>query len=374
VSVVRGEARRRWLTVLGAVAALCALPVVLGAVPVPGSSLSAPELRDRILASADEPYQGYAESRGSLGLPDLPGLGDVSALLGSTSRIRAWYAARDRWRVDLVEATGERGLYRSPRGMTVWDYERNGLTEIIGDPPVRLPRVSDLLPPDLARRVLAGAGSADRLQTIGARRVAGRTAAGLRLVPGDPETLVGRVDVWADEDTGLPLEVQVTGRQGDAAVLGTRFLDLRLSPPDAATVTPVQPPGASFASTGAPDLATAMSRYAPFPLPGALAGRSRTPVPGGFEGVGGYGGGLSMFVVLPLPGRLGFRALGSARDAGAEEVQIPSARARVVRTSVLTALVVRSEEDGRSYLLAGMVTPDLLRTAAAELISSGELR
>ena len=51
-------------------ALLCALPAVIAALPVPSSAISAPALRDRILASAGVPYQGYAESTVNLGLPN----------------------------------------------------------------------------------------------------------------------------------------------------------------------------------------------------------------------------------------------------------------------------------------------------------------
>jgi hypothetical protein len=370
--VVRREARRRWLLVLGGVASLCALPGIVAAFPLPQPSVSAEQLRERILASATVPYQGYAESRGSLGLPDLPGLGDVTALLGGTSRIRVWYASGQRWRVDVIEPTGERDLYRSPGATSIWDYERNMLTEVVGDTPVRLPQATDLLPPDLARLLLRGAASNDAVTAIRARRVAGVAAAGLRLVPADPGTLVGRVDVWAERSTGLPLEVRVTGRAGGGTVLVTRFLDLRREPPDASTITPVRPPSAGFTAVGAGDLAAAMSRFAPYYLPDRLAGRARVPVPDGFRGVAGYGSGLSAFVVLPLPGRLGRRSLNSAREAGATPLAFASGEGMLVQTPVLTALVVRSSVDRRTFLLAGPVTADVLRGAATELLAAPE--
>ena len=252
---------------------------------------------------------------------------------------------------------------------SIWDYERNMLTEVLGDSPVRLPQATDLLPPDLARRLLRGAARGDAVTALPARRVAGVTAPGLRLVPSDPGTLVGRVEVWAEASTGLPLEVRVTGRTGDT-VLVTRFLDLHRRPPDASTITPVRPPSAGYATAEAEDLAAAMSQFAPYYLPDRLAGRERVPVPRGFGGVGGYGSGLSAFAVLPLPGRLGRRSLASAREAGATPLRFLSAEGMLVQTPVLTALVVRSATDRRAFLLAGPVTADVLRTAAAELLAA----
>ena len=48
-------------------------------------------LRTRILASAHVPYQGYAESTVSLGLPSLPDLSGVSMLLDGTTDQYTWY-------------------------------------------------------------------------------------------------------------------------------------------------------------------------------------------------------------------------------------------------------------------------------------------
>src|SRR5580704_11591061 len=81
VSVVRRQAQWRWVAVVCGVALLCGLPAIVSALPVPASVLSASALRARILASGGVPYQGYAESSVDLGLPELPGLGDVTGLL-----------------------------------------------------------------------------------------------------------------------------------------------------------------------------------------------------------------------------------------------------------------------------------------------------
>ena len=86
MSVVSGRARLRWGVVAAGTALLCGLPALIAAWPVPASALSAAQLRARILASADVPYQGYAESDVNLGLPNLPDLSSVSTPLdGSTA-------------------------------------------------------------------------------------------------------------------------------------------------------------------------------------------------------------------------------------------------------------------------------------------------
>lgn len=366
------------------VAALCAVPVGLRAVPVARSALSADALRARILASAAAPYQGLVEARGSLGLPDLPGLGDVTGLLGGTTRMRVWYDSARRWRVDVITPTGERDLHQSPQGTTTWDYERNLFTQVLGEAPVRLPRGSDLTPPDLARRLLRVAVPRDAITALPPRRVAGVDAAGLRVTPADATTTVGHVDVWADPGTGLPVMVEVAGRTGAGraaagpAVLSTRFLDLRRRRPAASVLTVTPPPGTPKLSVSAPDLISRLSRFSFARLPDRLAGQPALPVTGGTAGAGdsvrAYGTGYTAFAVLPLPGRLGRRVMDAARSSGAASVRVggpaavPPADAFLIRTPLLTALVVSEPAADRTFLLAGPVDQRLLVTAAQQLI------
>ena len=76
---------------LSGTVALCAVPAVIAALPVPASAISAASLRAHILASASQPYQAYAESTVNLGLPQLPDLHDVTDLLDGTTDQYVWY-------------------------------------------------------------------------------------------------------------------------------------------------------------------------------------------------------------------------------------------------------------------------------------------
>jgi hypothetical protein len=376
MSVVRREARRRWSLVGAGVAALCLLPVAVAAWPSPRVDADPNALRELILASAALPYQGYVDARGEVRLPDVPALGEVAALVGGTTRIRAWYTSPRAWRVAVLGRTGERDIYQSVDGTYVWDFERNLVTYTVGQLPVRLPWAADLLPPDLARRLLGGAAAADTLTLIESRSVAGVAAAGLRLTPTDPETTIGRVDIWADPATGLPVQVEVTGRDAATPVFTSRFLDLDQRPPDTAVVTPMVAKSAGFAVTTAQDLAEALNGVAPVPMPDRLAGRARTTLPvRGLDvtGVGAYGAGLSTFVALALPGRVGSQALQAAQDRGGTPVAFANGQGYETRTSLISALIVRSFGDRqtrRTFLLAGPVSPQVLQTAGAELLAA----
>jgi hypothetical protein len=125
--------------------------------------------------------------------------------------------------------TGEHGVYRVGPSEFLWDFEANQLTRVLGIAAARLPRASDLLPPDLAGgswRWQATTRS-PRCRRGGSR---GRDAAGLRVTPSDPQTTVGSVDIWADPTTALPLRVEVAGRTGPP-LLSTELLEVSTGRP-----------------------------------------------------------------------------------------------------------------------------------------------
>jgi hypothetical protein len=200
-------------------------------------------------------------------------------------------------------------------------------------------------------------------------------AAGLRLTAADPDTTIAHIDVWADPNTGVPLQVEVIGRDAGSPILSSRFLEVDQRQPDPAVVRPDMADSAGFTVASAEDLANAASNIAPIVLPATLAGRPRTavPLPGADAiGVGAYGGGLTTFVVLAVPGRTGTQALNGLRDKGGSPVLFSHGQGYEIRSSLISALVVRSDGDRRlrrTFLLAGTVSTDVLRQAATDLLA-----
>jgi hypothetical protein len=364
-TVVTAQGLRRWALVLGLVVVLAAVPVAISVWPARAAGVALATLRARIAASGTQTYQGYAQSAGLLGLPSLPNLAQVTALLSGTTEMRTWYASPDRWRVDVLGEGTERDLYQTPQAQFTWDFGDNQLTRIDGGQPVRLPRAADLTPPELVRRVLTSAGG-DRVEQLGGKRVAGVDAAGLRLIPASPDTTVAHVDVWADPESGLPLQAEITAKGGVRPVFVTRFLEIHFSAPDAAVLTPPAPrPGIGYTVTEAPDILSAINRRRPVELPPALAGLARRDAVSGLSAAGAYGTGLSSFVVAALPGRFGGAAFQQI-DTYGQEVPVPGgADAAVISTGLLSVLAVRS--GNRTFLAAGLVGPELMRRVATGL-------
>jgi hypothetical protein len=363
-------------------AALCALPVVIAALPVQQFAISAGALRARILASARVPYEAYAESTVDLGLPDLPDLRDVSQLLDGTTDQYVWYRSPAYWRADNVTGSGPNGTFQAGESDTyqdgqvvfLWDYGRSLLTQVVGVQPVRLPRAADLLPPALGRRLLGIAAATDHYLRLPSRRVAGIDAAGLRVTPAGDATTIGAIDIWADPRTGLPVEVQITGRGTAQPVLTSSFLELSERRPGLDTVTPHPAPGVGFTTTSLPAVDSVLNGDGDgdrdgSPFPRQLGGSRHVAIPGSPPGVAVYGTGFSRFVLLPLPRSVAPTMLNAALDAGAGVLSIAGQTGALIRTPLLTVVMVRAGRRPATFLFAGAVTPAVLENAATSLVA-----
>ncbi len=369
VTVVGAQARRRWAVVGATAAALVAAPIAIDAVPVHAPAVDLAGFAARMRASAGRPYQGYAESNGTAGLPALPQLSDVSDLLDGDTRMRVWYSSPQAWRVDVIEVGTERDTYHSTTTEVTWDYGRNQLTQVDSAFPVRLPRGADLTPPELARRLLSLAGDDVTRAALPARRIAGVDAAGVRLTPTSTLTTVGHIDVWADPGTGLPLRVEVTGRGASRPFLTTRFLDVAFTRPAAGVLAPPAPrPGVSDIGVDPTDILNALHTWETVPLPARLAGQPRVDEGEvAFPWITAYGSGLARFLVIPVPPRTGYDAERRAMRGGGVRLDFPAGDGVLIGTPLLSVLAMDSHLVRRNYLLVGLVNPSLLKQAGAEL-------
>lgn len=390
---------------LALVAGLAALLSAVALVGLPrlsaAQTLSPAQLLQTAAASTDVGYTATAVSFGSLGLPDLPRLGALTALLGSNTRTRVMWAAPDRHRVDELLVGGERDTYVDGGRTTVWDYGEGRLTDGATADRARLPRPEDLLPPQVLRGLVAGVSERDLARDarpLGTRRVAGRQARGLRLVSGDERSTLAHADVWVDEASGLPTRVDLVDTAGTTALL-TRFDSLEVADPDPAALRPPSAPGAERREAR-DDVVTVSDDFAPWDLPRTLAGypalrpplgddamvgrqgyRGTAPlVPGDSPGVQVYGAGLTRLAVLPLDPRVGAQAVRVARASGGVEMDAqgtlpPGGDAVLLAAGAVRLAMVRSPSTDpddrfvRSYLLAGDVDPAVLDAAVAELVA-----
>lgn len=344
----------RWAVLTALVLVLGALPALAKTLPDGASDLSAEELRELVRDSASVAWSGYGESRVDLPLPDVRDLGDVPGLLGGTTRTRtAWRGAED-WRVDRLTLTGEEDVITSGRGTVTWNSADRTASYVLGELSVRLPRADDLVAPVLARRLVATPDVT--FSRVPSRRVAGTSAAGLRLTPTDPaSTLVDTVDVWVEPSTGLALRVEIRAPGRRNPVLTTLVLDLAVGDPGQERTSFTPPPGTSTTTTEAPDVVTEINRLVPFLLPPALAGTPREDPAGlGDGGIGVYGQGFSAYAVVPVTRALGRDLLRAAPPDG------------LLTTPLVNALVGQVGR-GAVFLLVGTVPEQTLREALTQL-------
>jgi hypothetical protein len=195
--------------------------------------------------------------------------------------------------------------------------------------------------------------------------VAGIEAAGLHVVPGSPDSTVGALDVWVDPASGLPLAVAVRDRSG-ATALESSFLDVDLRRPATVDLAPPMPQDARVEVGEAPDLVSLVDG-SPRGFPWALAGRRRAV--GVQHGTATYGTGLARFVVIPLPPGTEDDVLDAMRLRTKIE-DVPAGQLAVIDSGIVTAGVAVSGYRQGSWLLAGLVTRDLLRAAGKDLLTS----
>ncbi|WP_445256891.1 sigma-E factor regulatory protein RseB domain-containing protein [Nocardioides aurantiacus] len=358
----------RWLVVLAVAVALVAVPLGLRAFPVEDTAESAPDLAARVLAADDLGWSGEVATQGSLEVP-LSGdtFGGVVRLLGESSRLRVWWRGPAENRVDRVRESGETDIVRSG-GMTIrWRYEGSRVS-FTPYSRIRLPDDPDVVPVALAQRLFTGARAAE-LSRLPSERVAGRAAAGLRLVPADARSTIGRVDLWADQETGLPLRVEVYAEEAGARpVLTTETTSVDLDRPSRSATRLDISSGVDFSRGVTLDDAAGADAYAPFAPPSEVAGLPRRGQPEDFGAVGVYGRGPTALVAVPLRDvvarglREQLRKAGTVRDTGERQA---------LEFGPLSVLL---DSSGRgNYVLLGTVTPETLEQAADDVRSGVRL-
>lgn len=352
----------RWLVVALLVVAVASPPTLLRLRPADQSTLSAAQVLARVKKSERSGWSGEVRAVGSLSVP-LAGstFGGISRLLGGQTDLRVWWKDSQTWRVDRMRTTGETDLVRDGGLSVQWNYEDNRV-RFTPYSPIRLPNDSDVVPSSLATRMLAGA-KASELSRLPAERVAGRSAAGLRLRPADTRSTISRVDLWSDDETGLPLRVQVYGDPTvRTPVLTTELVTVDMDDPSKAQTDFELSPTLDFSRGVALDDAAGANAYAPFVPPDSLAGLPRRGKPADFGAVGVYGRGPTAVLAVPLRDsvsgglRTQLRKASNARTIG---------RTTSLEVGPLSVLLVDARRG--NFLLTGTVTPQTLTQAAIEL-------
>lgn len=352
----------RWALIAVVATLLVAAPVAPSLLPATGSDLTAVELRRQIGDASGRAWSGEVTTRGGVQIPDTASFGSVVNLLGEDNTLRVWWGDATHWRVDDTRQTGEADLFRTVDTMTRWVFESSTAT-VTPYSSIRLPDVSDILPSRLASRMLAGSEPSE-LSRIGSRRVVGRSAAGLRLVPSSAASTIDHVDVWADDSTGLPLKVEVYGDGSTLPVITSTLTDLDLGRPSARTLRFAAPPGIKVRSRDTIDVAAGANAFAPFVLPDTLAGFGRRGGADDLGAVGVYGRGPTALLAIPLRRGLAAKVRTQLTDAATSR---QTAAGTALKVGPLSVLLTDGRRQRGTFLIAGTVTPKTLQAAADQL-------
>ncbi|WP_235046806.1 LolA family protein [Arthrobacter nitrophenolicus] len=170
-------------------------------------------------------------------------------------------------RVQVVDRLAERDIVR--RGNDVWFYSSKDnstahltLPSFASDLPLYVPPTAGPqdpnvppaepdnpggmhthTPADIAGLLLAKVEPSTAVSVGEDVDVAGRTAYNLVLEPRTDATVVGKVAIAVDGETGMPLSVQVTARGASSPSFRAGFTSLSLDAPDDSLFTFAPPPG-----------------------------------------------------------------------------------------------------------------------------------
>lgn len=363
----RPGARLRWSVVGVAVVLLCAAPTLVAAFPVSAPSRSVPQLIEAIHSSGSVAYSGYAESRGTLALPDVSSVSNPLAdLLSDRSRLRVWHAADQRFRVDRLTVGAESDVYVYGNISLTWDSDQRTVIRSVAASQLPQPQPPDVLPSALGRRIVEqlpadGAG----VSKVGSDRVAGRAAVELRWRPNDPKSLVGDVRLWVDPTNGLVLRVQLRPVGSNLIAFETSFLDLKLGTPEAkalqfdvagtprADVQDTVPPGPQDSNPA-------------FQLPATLGGLpQRSPQK---PLVATYGRASALVAVIALDNATADSLRAQIDSPGRPPIRTPFGPATAVEAPMLRGLIFSSGD--RGYVLAGTVPLEVLESMGQQLVNN----
>jgi hypothetical protein len=355
---------RRWTLVGLGVVLMIGVPVAVRARPVPDSPVSATALLRQVRAASGAAYSGVVETQGNLALPVAHRFTDIASLLGGRTQLRVWWRNSQDWRVDKLLPTGEVDLAHRYGVTTQWDYERQE-ARTTADPPIRLPRSADLLPPVLARHALQGI-RADELVRLPPARVAGRDTLGLQVVPASVQASIRRVDLWADRATGIVLKVVVYGAAPTPA-LTAQFTEFSPAMPPRADTRFAPAAGVRWTFDTVLDIADAANQYAPFIAPGSLGGLAKSP--SSRRAVGVYGTGVTQLLAVPLRGRDADPLRSQLVHTGARALPVGSLLpdAQLLRVGVLGVMLTGGNR--LAWLVSGTVTDQTLQHAARDLVA-----
>jgi outer membrane lipoprotein-sorting protein len=200
------------------------------------------------------PFTGTVVETTSLGLPQLPKVGDstsITSLLTGSNTIKVYYDNTRHFRIAVPQTMSETDFIRNGSTLWQWSSTENSVTKYaLPAPPAdakqNLPSGKvPMTPQQAANAVLAAVGKTTTVSVQSNVDVAGEAAYQLVLAPKDSRSLIGKVVIAVDGTHGVPLRVQVFAKGATTPSFQVGFTQISYVAPAAANLQFTPPPGAT---------------------------------------------------------------------------------------------------------------------------------
>jgi outer membrane lipoprotein-sorting protein len=310
------------------------------------------------------PLTGTVVETTSLGLPQLPRMGDptsLSSLITGSHTLKVYYENAQHYRLAVPQSLSENDVIRDNSKFWFWDSTRNTVTEYLlpkdaaGQVKAKLPPMPALTPQQAANEALAAAGKTTTVRVQSNVMVAGEPAYQLVLAPKDSRSLVGQVVIAIDAKYGVPLRLQVFAKKATSPAFQVGYTQISFVTPAAANLQFTPPPGAKLTV----DDLTADH-------PGSQSGGNVSD-----RGYGGYGRGWLTVVELPQSAFGTPFGVGDGSGRGAQAGSAPTGMGAISGDSaeVLHALMIGAKPVHGSWGSGTLLTTSLM----SMLITNGEI-
>ena len=254
------------VVVVGSAIAASAITVAQAAPDLPAKT-PAQLLADIASTQKVPPLTGTVVETTSLGLPQLPDLGNatsLASLLTGSHTIKVYWQDAKHFRLAMPNTMAETDLIRD--GSTGWLWESTGNTvtkfSLAGKAPAgarvhqKAARVLKNLPPltpqQAANQALQAVGKTTVVSVESNLTVAGEAAYQLVLAPKDSRSTIGSVRIAIDGKTSVPLRVQVFAKGSATPGVQVGYTQISYVAPAPANFTFTPPPGATYHDTTKP--------------------------------------------------------------------------------------------------------------------------
>lgn len=209
------------VVVAGAIAA----PALANAAstPVAGTNPTAADVIASVAKSSDAQYSGKLSQTSDLGLPELPtGSGgsslqgdasDALSMLTASHTARVYVDGATRQRVQVTQQLAEQDLVRNGSDVWTWDSKQREATHVtLPSDTSKAMQDGTTTPADIAQQAIDAITPSTTVSKPTSTTVAGQRAWQIVLTPKSSDTLVGRVQLAVDQQTGLPLRATVLAK------------------------------------------------------------------------------------------------------------------------------------------------------------------